>query len=322
MCFSAEVWAGFREFEREFGAVLSIRRYADLFWELGRDGTWHKIPKAMRAAFAHPRNEEEMELAKLVADGDRARVAALQQEIAEQSERLADAEKILSSPKPTKKAANDQRIATKKVKAAQRGLADLQRKEPVPADSRIFPGQYATVLITHEGQRILVPMRYQCRLPGWTEAIERKYPGSYNARRDRLKESWSKLFGYHHGVIVAEALFENVWRHAAEQRELAPGEEPENVVIEFKPVPRQSMLIACLWSFCKGRDGEPDLYSFAAITDEPPPEVIEAGHDRFVVQIKPENLDAWLDPDPNNLDAMYAILDDRPRPYYASRMAA
>lgn len=27
---------------------------------------------------------------------------------------------------------------------------------------------------------------YQCRLPGWNEAMERKYPGTYNARRDNL----------------------------------------------------------------------------------------------------------------------------------------
>ncbi len=50
-------------------------------------------------------------------------------------------------------------------------------------------------------------------------------------------------------------------------------------------------------------------YSFAAITDEPPPEIAAAGHDRCIIPIKPENVDAWLNPDPSNLEAMYAILD-------------
>ena len=62
--------------------------------------------------------------------------------------------------------------------------------------------------------------------------------------------------------------------------------------------------------------------SFAAITDEPPPEVAAAGHDRCIVPIKPENVDAWLQPDASNLQALYAILDDRARPYYEHRLAA
>jgi putative SOS response-associated peptidase YedK len=64
------------------------------------------------------------------------------------------------------------------------------------------------------------------------------------------------------------------------------------------------------------------LYSFAAITDEPPPEIAAAGHDRCIIPIKRENVDAWLQPDPGNLAALYAILDDRDRPYYEHRLAA
>jgi len=36
----------------------------------------------------------------------------------------------------------------------------------------------------------------------------------------------------------------------------------------------------------------------------------------------PENVEAWLSPDPKNLATQYAILDDRWRPYYEYRMAA
>jgi putative SOS response-associated peptidase YedK len=68
--------------------------------------------------------------------------------------------------------------------------------------------------------------------------------------------------------------------------------------------------------------GEPDLLSFAAITDEPPAEVAAAGHDRCIVPIKPEHVDAWLNTDPKNLAALYAIFDDRERPYYKHRLAA
>jgi len=81
------------------------------------------------------------------------------------------------------------------------------------------------------------------------------------------------------------------------------------------------MLVACLCSRWSG-SGEPDLLSFAAITDEPPPEVAAAGHDRCIVPIKPENIDAWLNPNASDLAALHAILDDRERPFYEHRLAA
>ena len=104
-------------------------------------------------------------------------------------------------------------------------------------------------------------------------------------------------------------------------RELRLGEEVENVVLEFKPRPTQDMLVACLWSRWSG-PGEPDLLSFAAITDDPPAEISAAGHDRCIIPIQPEHVEAWLNPDSKNLAAQYAILNDRERPYYEHRLAA
>jgi len=117
------------------------------------------------------------------------------------------------------------------------------------------------------------------------------------------------------------AFFENVSRHKVEGRELAEGEKEANVVLEFRPESTQDMLVACLWSRWQA-PGQAELLSFAAITDEPPAEVAAAGHDRCIIPIKPEHVDAWLNPDPRNLAAQYAILDDRERPYYEYRMAA
>jgi len=47
-----------------------------------------------------------------------------------------------------------------------------------------------------------------------------------------------------------------------------------------------------------------------------------SGHDRCIIPIKPEHIDAWLNPDPANLGAQYAILDERERPHYEHRLAA
>ena len=142
-----------------------------------------------------------------------------------------------------------------------------------------------------------------------------------NARRDNLERFWKGQFGYTHGILVVNAFYENVNLHKAEGGELAEGEAVQNLVLEFRPKPTQDMLVACLWSKWTGT-GEPDLLSFAAITDEPPEEVAAAGHDRCIIPIRPENIDAWLKPNPQDLASLYAILDDRERPYYEHRMAA
>jgi putative SOS response-associated peptidase YedK len=164
-------------------------------------------------------------------------------------------------------------------------------------------------------------MRYQCRPQGKPAFYDTKFPGTYNARKDSLEGFWKDMFGYSHGLVVVNAFFENVSRHNVEHRELAPGEKEQNVVLEFRPNPTQDMLVACLWSRWTGENGE-ELLSFAAITDEPPPEVSAAGHDRCIVPIKPENIDRWLNPDPADLAAQLAILEDRQRPYYEHRLAA
>jgi putative SOS response-associated peptidase YedK len=177
------------------------------------------------------------------------------------------------------------------------------------------------VIVSEGGRRVVKPMRYQCRVAGTPASYDIKFPGTYNARRDSLEKFWRGQFGVSHGLMVVNAFYENVARHDVEHRELAPGEKEENVVLEFRPRPAHDMLVACLWSHWQG-EGAPELLSFAAITDEPPPEIAAAGHDRCIIPIKPAHIDAWLNPDRNDLAALYAILDDRDRPYYEHRLAA
>ena len=88
-------------------------------------------------------------------------------------------------------------------------------------------------------------------------------------------------------------------------------------MLEFRPKPEQDMVIACLWN--ESPDGDGHLLSFAAITDDPTPEVAAAGHDRTIIQIKPEHIDAWLTPEGRLPAELQAILDDRPTAYYQHR---
>ena len=204
------------------------------------------------------------------------------------------------------------RIAGNKISQIKGRLADLRRTESLPRDARIFPGVYSSVIVSQGGQRVLMPMRYQCRPCGKPAFYDSKFPGTYNARRDNLGGFWKDVFGHHHALIVAERFYENV-----------TGEDGKNRILEFTPRTGEPMYVACLWSrWVDPKGQEPDLLSFAAITDEPEAEVAAAGHDRTIINIKPEHIDAWLNPRPGDLQALQEIFDDKQHPYYEHREAA
>jgi putative SOS response-associated peptidase YedK len=308
MCYSAQIKSDYLEFVRALGARISLHDFYDIYWRRANEGLKVKIPRAVDLWFSDPQSPEEAKIKAAIDQYDAAEATRLEQELFKQRKRLADAERALQI-KPTKTATESQRIATDKVAWCLGKLTDLRRREPVTEDSRIFPGWYAPVLVMENGQLVVKPMRYQCRPAGKPPFYDTKFPGTYNARRDSLGGFWKEMFGRSHGILVVNAFFENVNRGNG------------NVVLEFRPQPAQAMLVACLWSRWSA-PGEPDLLSFAAITDEPPNEVAAAGHDRCIVPIKPEHVDAWLNARPDDLRALQAILDDRERPYYENRLAA
>jgi putative SOS response-associated peptidase YedK len=320
MCYSAQIVADYRKFVRLFGALMDIHEFARLFFERAEGISKAKVPKAMEDAFAQPQSETETQIKTLIERFNAEQSSKLEQDLFKQRKRLADAKRTLQT-KVTKAATESQRIATDKIALALRKLDDIRRTELLPRDSRIFPGHYAPVIIMENGQRVIKPMRYQCRIAGKPASYDVKYPGTYNARRDNLEGFWKPCFGFAHGVMLVDVFYENVSKAKFEGTLSETHERDENVVLEFHPSNGELMHVACLWSRWSA-PGEPDLLSFAAITDEPPPEVAAAGHDRCIIPINPANIDAWLNPDPANLQASYAILDDRDRPYYEHRLAA
>jgi putative SOS response-associated peptidase YedK len=72
------------------------------------------------------------------------------------------------------------------------------------------------------------------------------------------------------------------------------------------------------WSDAK----EGRLLSFAAITDEPPPEISAAGHDRCIINLRPENVEAWLTPEGRSDAELQALLSDRQQPYFEHEVMA
>jgi putative SOS response-associated peptidase YedK len=205
--------------------------------------------------------------------------------------------------------------------------ADLKRFPP--PEPRIFPGHYAPVIFEQEGKLVVELQRYGAYPP--PQVKNPKAYTTFNARRDNLTSNfWSGAFMHHHGFVVLEGFYEWVgvkdllkagvvtlkdveaeFAKQAEERKakvLATGKKYKptpieqkdprmrQIIIEFKPEDGQEMLAPVIFSYGKdglGGAGKWDA-GFAIVTDDPPFEIEQAGHDRCPVILEPEALKEWL----------------------------
>jgi putative SOS response-associated peptidase YedK len=318
MCYSAQVVQMARKLSRQLGIRMDYAEVEKLFFRrLEEPGI--NVSRGFEANFDEPSNDQERRI-KAAIDAHRSRLTGkLEKDLFSQKTRLSNAERLLRT-KETKKAREDVRIATSKIAALSTKLADLRGSDLKPEDNRIFPFVYAGVIVREAGESLLTPMRYFCRPAGKPAFYDRQFPGLYNARRDNLEKFWTEQFGSHHAIMVVESFFENVKLHTMQHRELKPGEAEQNVVLQFKPEPQQVMYIACLWSHWSDPQ-EPSLRGFAAITDEPPADIAAAGHDRCVINLKPEHVEAWLTPQGRSREELQAILSDPQMPVFSHEVA-
>jgi putative SOS response-associated peptidase YedK len=308
MCYSAQVVQMARKLHRQLGIRFDYDEIEKLFIRRLDDPSL-TISRGFEANFDDPANEQERRIKGAIEEYRSRMATKFEKDRFSQKTRLVAAERSLKK-KETKKAREDVRIATNKIATLTTKLSDLRRIEPTADDNRIFPMVYAGVIIRTGDENVLTPMRYFCRPAGKPALYDKKFPGLYNARRDNLEKFWSDQFGHHHAVMVVESFYENVKLHTSERRELHEGENEQNVVLQFTPNPPQTMLIACLWSHWTDPK-EPDLRGFAAITDEPPPDVAAAGHDRCIINLRAEHVDSWLTPGNRSPRELQNILSDR-----------
>ena len=316
MCYSAQVIQTARKLHRRLGIRLDYAEAERLFFRRLDDPTLN-ISRGFEANFNEPSTDQERRI-KGAIDEHRSRLASkFEKDLFSQKTRLIVAERSLKE-KETKKAREDVRISTSKIESLTEKLSGLRRTELQADDNRIFPMVYVGVIIRQDGQSLLTPMRYFCRPAGKPAFYDKKFPGLYNARRDNLEKFWGDQFGHHHAIMVVESFYENVKLHVSERRELRAGEPDQNIVLEFTPNPPQTMLIACLWSHWTD-PREPDVRGFAAITDDPPADVAAAGHDRCIINLRTEHVEAWLTPQGRSAPELQGILSDHAVSTYQHR---
>lgn len=303
MCYSAQVATARRKYERMTGAQIDYDQFLEIYG-FRAAGESITIPRAIDLWFQSPDGAAELELRNLTMKYRAARAAEIESDLVKQRARLEAGGAKLASPKPTKKAAEDVRIAGDKIKAGDRKLKQLQGWEPTLGDDRIFPFHYAPVVIEDGGHRWIRLARYHCRQPRQKATVDRSMDGLYNARRDNLEAFWRDVFGKTHAVMLVESFFENVDR------------DGKNAVLHFTPKPADTMLIACVYAVWKDPENGRELLSYAAVTDDPPAEVAAAGHDRIIVNLAAECVGPWLTPQDRPTGEIQALLDIRQRPFY------
>jgi len=308
MCYSAMIKEDWRAYQRLTGAEIDLAQFAELVGMTLEDPSI-RIARFVERWFDNPSTTEQSRIRDLFAQRRALEITKLEMELFALRKRLADAERKLAV-KVTKAATESQRIATDKAVKALKKLDRLKDTKAHASDGRIFPMNYAPIIVQEGDRRLVRLARYHCRPAGKPASVDRQFPGLYNARRDNLEKYWRGQFASTHALMLVDSFYENVDRGG------------KNAVLHFVPRPMDTMLIACLYSkWTDPKDGQ-ELLSFAAITDEPPAEVAAAGHDRMIVNLKPESVDAWLSPAGRPTADLQALLEDRQKPYYESEVLA
>lgn len=307
MCYSAKVEQNIRDLARHFAATLDYSEVERLMMER-LAGRSIRLARGFEWNFSNPKSAEERRIQELDAGYRSKKTAELEQEVFKQKKRLGDAERKLKV-KETKAALNEQRIATSKIEASLERIALLTGTQPHEDDNRIFPMTYVPIILERDGRNVITLARYHLRQKGKPAFTDQKFPGLYNARRDNLERFWRSEFGRTHALMVVDSFYENVER------------DHKNVVLHFTPRPAYQMLVACLYAeWNDPKEGR--LLSFAAVTDEPPPEIKAAGHDRCIINLREENVAAWLTPQGRSDEELQKLLSDRQTPYYEHEVAA
>jgi len=298
------------------GAHVDFQSFEDL---LSRRLAGERIflPKGLTDAFKYgrPDSVDEARCQELAHAYETRQVPLLHEQLDNQRQRFASAEaKTLA--KATKTASEEMRKASKNIRDLQRKLDDIDRRKHLARDDRIFAGHYCPVLrLDDDGNLIVQAMRFQCRPAGKPAFYDSRFPGTYNARRDSLSGFWKGQYGHTHAVVMATAFFEHVRRPALD------GQGEQDTILRFFDTEGGILPFAALWSAWTGKDDEPDLLSFALITDEPPPEVLSAGHDRCPIPLPATSLTAWLT-EGKSLDQYDQLLDAKARPHFSHEVAA
>jgi len=311
MCYSARLRAEYDDLVKNYGCKLSLREFAELVRQREKeyDESFRcsiKIPDEMLAGVIAQGGSTAKEIELVQRRWKVAERRMLEQAINDAGAEFLEAEEKVKA-KATK---TNQKSFEVKQRKLQKAKAALENASKPPGDSyRIYPFYWAPIIVEENGSRLIVPARYRI-LPRTGVEVPNNY-NVFNSRRDSLQSArnWKPLFGKQHAIFPFQNFFEWVER------------EGKSVELKFNPDGHTGMHAASLYEIYQ----HPDLgqiRSFSMVTDEPPPEVAAAGHDRCPVFLSYDKIDQWLKPEGQTLQQLDELLDHKERCYYSHALAA
>lgn len=195
------------------------------------------------------------------------------------------------------------------VQVAFKAYENLSKADPKhfkPLSQRTYVKYWAPVICMNENKRVIVPMRYRFR-PYWAEE---DLPSKYSlntARLDTLTSSkiWKTAYGKYHGILAFESFLEWVRDPKDKKRKL----------VSFKPTDHPFMWAPVIYAQAPDK-----TLSFALITDEPTPEILQAGYDRCAVFLKKEAIKDWLEPQGKTESQLNEILHQRTPVHFGAKI--
>lgn len=157
----------------------------------------------------------------------------------------------------------------------------------------VYPYAKATVITGSESTNLLQLMQYSL-IPSWSKTAKPKF-SSYNARLDREGKhnqperiyqapTWNVPFSRQHCIVPLTSFFESC----------TTGTHAGNIVRFAGESPNDILLAAGIWDSWTDNSSGEIITSFAIITDDPTPFLLEVGHDRQPVFLSQQNADVWL----------------------------
>ncbi len=306
MCYSAMVLSDIRKTARTYGATPDLESFHDLF-ALRSQHPEIKIPVGLEDYFLrHGDSKAEESIKNFIKTFRKTQDASRKLELEDLQAEIAELELRLRTKVTKTHQAKLEVKLRKREKLLRRGAAG--EKEAIAY--RIYPYFFAPVVVVDHGKKLVRPMRYRI-LPSSGVEIPPQY-NVFNARRDSLLEArtWKATFGKKHALFPFLNFYE--WVKDA---------KGNKVELTFSPDGYDQMWAASLYENCdKKYDGL--IQSFAMVTDDPPPEVAAAGHDRCPVFLDHSCIEAWLHPEKASLKELDQLLERKSPTYFSHRSAA
>lgn len=283
MCYSAMIEADLRKLEKQFGVKVDWGSFEEAFHIRTKYGQ-AMIPSALDSyIIQNAETPLQKRLAKMAKAHYQTEIEKFSTKLKKYEQDVKDFESKLKSGSKIKDLALklEKRRAT--VEWHKEKIEYYEKIEETGAP-RVFPNFYAPVIVQEKKEQQLRLMRYHLCPKNGKELNAFKY-NLFNARRDRLLDSrtWKPIFGKQHGIFPFYRFYESV-----------EGDNGQAKIIYFEPKDQDIMWSAAIYEEAAITPGV--LRTFAAVTDEPPPEVAAAGHDRCPVFLAKENFGRWLNP--------------------------